>query len=309
MKHVITTLAFLSTISIVGGLVGCNKTKKATVATTDSTDSTAQLAEMEVEVEVEGGEIVVMVNGKEQVIELSEILGGMDLNNIDGEMSIAVMAFADEEGGPKHIMKTMSGPGMNGEHGGPPPEMREHMMQMMRGHGGEHGDHGGSPPEMREHMMQMMRGHGGEHGDHGGSPPEMREHMMQMMRGHGGEHGNHCDIRSQQPNQHEKHGEWSPHHGEREAPEVVQFIQELGMLGEVSAHLEDGQSVALMGIHMIRDTLDGELQMDSLTAIIEDAESGSPSRNAALIVAIQALQDEGDDEAAAELMVELVLSN
>ncbi|MDP7006155.1 MAG: hypothetical protein QF718_08110, partial [Phycisphaerales bacterium] len=206
MKHVITAFALVSTICIVGSLVGCNKTKKATVATTAST---AQPAEMDVEVEVEGDEIVVMVNGKEQVIELSEILGGLDLNNIDGEMSISVMAFADEEGAPKHMMKTMSGPGMknprmknhhgmNGGHGDLPPEMGEHMMQMMHGHGGEHG---GSHPEMREHMMHMMGGHGGEHDEHGGHgdlPPEMREHMMQMMHGHGGEHGG-----------------WSPHHGEQ----------------------------------------------------------------------------------------------
>jgi len=36
---------------------------------------------------------------------------------------------------------------------------------------------------------------------------------------------------------------------------------------------------------------------------------GSASRNAALIVAIQTLQEDGDTEAAADLMVELVLSN
>jgi hypothetical protein len=120
----------------------------------------------------------------------------------------------------------------------------------------------------------------------------MREHMMQMMHGHGGEHGG-----------------WSPHHGEQEVPEVIQFMQELGMLKEVATHLEDGQSIALLGIHMIRDTLEGDQQIDSLTAIVEEAASGSPARNAALIVAIQALQDAGDDEAAAELMVELVLSN
>ncbi len=147
------------------------------------------------------------------------------------------------------------------------------------------GEHGDPHENMHKHMMQMM----GEHGD----PHEnMHKHMMQMMHGHGGEHGG-----------------WSPHHGEQEVPEVIQFMQELGMLGEVAAHLEEGQSVALLGIHMIRDNLEGDLQIDSLTAIVEEAASGSPARNAALIVAIQALQDAGDDEAAAELMVELVLSN
>ncbi len=64
-----------------------------------------------------------------------------------------------------------------------------------------------------------------------------------------------------------------------------------------------------MGIHMIRDTLEGQTRMEALEAIIEGAEEGSPSRNAAIIVAIQTLQESGDEEGAANLMVELVLSN
>jgi len=89
----------------------------------------------------------------------------------------------------------------------------------------------------------------------------------------------------------------------------VQFIEELGMLREVAANLTGGESVSLLGIHMIRDELEGELRMKALEAIIEEAGSGSPARNAALIVAIQTLRADGDNEAAADYMVELVLSN
>jgi hypothetical protein len=253
-------------------LTGCNKTEQPNATDTNITD------EMEVEVEIDG-EMLIMVNGEE-------------VDVMPSDMMQHVMHMIESEGGER------------------PMEMR--MMHMNSKHGGKHGKHGGSHPEMREHMMHMMHGHGGEHGEHGGHgdlPPEMREHMMQMMHGHGGEHGNHSGMHGPPPNPHEMCGEWHPHHNERNVPEVIQFMQELGMLGEVAAHLEEGQSVALLGIHMIRDNLEGDLQIDSLTAIVEEAASGSPARNAALIVAIQALQDAGDDEAAAELMVELVLSN
>jgi hypothetical protein len=65
----------------------------------------------------------------------------------------------------------------------------------------------------------------------------------------------------------------------------------------------------MLGIHMIRDALDGATRMHALEVIIEEELPGSASRNAALIVAIQTLQEDGDTEAAADLMVELVLSN
>ena len=86
-------------------------------------------------------------------------------------------------------------------------------------------------------------------------------------------------------------------------------MQELGMLGDVSSYLSDSSSVAMMRIHMIRDELDGATRMHALQLIIEEELPGSASRNAALIVAIQSLQVDGDTEAAADLMVELVLSN
>ena len=109
MKIIIATLAFSSVI-ILGG---CNKTKKVSTAL-------AEPHEMEVnvevengeilvmingeEAEVEGGEIVVMINGEEQVIVLSEIMERFnidDLSGIDGDADIYVIATGDDDqGGP-----------------------------------------------------------------------------------------------------------------------------------------------------------------------------------------------------------------
>ncbi len=132
-----------------------------------------------------------------------------------------------------------------------------------------------------------------------GGPPEgmeeMPEHMMHMR---GGQRGNaHGGCRGNCP------------HGEKEGSEVREFVQELQMLGDVSSYLNDSQAVAMMGIHMIRDELDGEVRMSALETIIEDEAPSSASRNAAIIVAIQTMQEAGNNEAAAEYMVELVISN
>jgi hypothetical protein len=70
-----------------------------------------------------------------------------------------------------------------------------------------------------------------------------------------------------------------------------------------------GEAVSLLGIHMIRDELEGELRLEALETIIEEAALGSAARNAAIIVAIRTHQEEGNEEEAADLMVELVLSN
>ncbi len=139
-------------------------------------------------------------------------------------------------------------------------------------------DFEGMPNDMMGHVMKWV-------GDSHGSP----HHDY-----HGGPHDN-------------PHGEWQVHHPDQSEEE--QFIGELGLLGAVADHLYNHEAVALMGIHMIRDNLEGDLQMEALEAIIEGAADGSPSRNAAIIVAIQSLQESGDEEGAADLMVELVLSN
>ena len=267
MKYVFTILAMASALL----LVACNKTRKANVAST-----VVQPAELDVNVEVENGEIVLMVNGKEQVIDISKMIGNLDLENIDGEMSIAVMAIIDEENDePIHMFKMMGG------HGESPEGMEQihgYMMQMMGNRGGPMGGGG------------MMGGHG--------EPPEgmevIHERIMNMRRSERGDGRNVREL-----------GE----HGVRGVPEVIEFMEELGMLGEVAQQLWDGDSVAMMGIHMIRDELEGEVRMAALDSIIADAPAGVPARNAALIVAIQIQKEEGNDKEAADLMVELVLSN
>jgi len=154
------------------------------------------------------------------------------------------------------------------------------------------------PEGMMDYVMQMMA-EGADTDvdisvsyDWDGPPTGMRDHMMQRMRG--GDGGGH---------------EGGHHMYENDISEEIQFMEELGMLQEVSQYLEQNTSVALMGIHMIRDELEGEVRLEALESIIDESGDGSAVRNAALFVAIQTLQEDGDDEGAAEYMVELVLSN
>ncbi len=233
MKLVLTTIG----IPLVLLVTACNKTEQPITSTAKAT------SEMEVDVEVVEGEIIIMVNGEEKVVDLGDVMGDFDFENMDGEMSIAVMAMADEEGRhPMHMMKMMGG-GQSG-----PPEGME---------------------EMHGRMIQM--------------------HSDQGRTGHG-----------------EWRGEYP--HGEREGSEVREFIQELRVLSEVSSHLNNNANIAMMGIHMIRDNLEGELRRYALETIVEESNPG-PERNAALIILIQDYQEEGDIELAADLMIDLTMSN
>ncbi len=305
MKMILTTLA-VGSIIVVGG---CKKTKTVateTTATTATLVSQTEPIEMDVSVEVDNGEIVVMVNGEERSIgDLSELMHNIDFGDGDDSIKVHIAKMMGDEGslpeGTHVYMMEM----MDGE--GPPEGMREHMMKMTgdRGEGGGHPKmvmmHGGDgPPEgMRERMMKMMgdRGEGGGHPKmvmmHGGDgPPEgMRERMMHD----GGEHG-------------EWSGEWREHKEDRDIPEEHQFMEELSMLDEVSSYMTP-HSMSMLGIHMIRDELEPEDRIKALERIISQTDEGSPSRNAALIVSIETLQELDRQEEAVDLMIELVVSN
>jgi hypothetical protein len=318
MKQILPILAVSSMMFI----PACNKTQKTTTA------STAEMtSEMDVDVNVvvdddgttitmngeevnglpddmmahvmqmigaDGGEIVVMVNGEEQIIDIQDILSGADLEDMDGDISIEVMAFGDDEentmrrlhtdGDNAQMFVIVNGEEVEGMSGNISADMMEHGMFIINSE-----QDTGTPGQMR---MVKMKG-----GENEGPPEGMRGHMMQMKRGHDKDGGSR-----------KMHSEWrsNPEHG---ANEEEQFMQELEVLGDVSTYLSDSNSVAMMGIHMIRDQLDGATRMHALEVIIEEELPGSASRNAALIVAIQTLQEDGDTEAAADLMVELVLSN
>ena len=239
MKFIITTIV-ISSVMLIGG---CNKTEKVRTSTT-----TVQPDEMDVNVEIEDGEIIMMINGEERVIDFSEIMDSIDLEGVDGEVSIAVMALAsDENDEPKHEMYMM-----RGEHGGPHKGMEE----------------------MHERMMQMR----GPRNNRDGNP-----------------HHNMC-------------GKWCDPHEDRDVPEEHQFMEELAMFEEMSNRMSP-ESMTMLGIHMIRDRLENEVRLAALNTIIDESEFGLPSRNAAIIVAIETLQDLDRDEEAAQLMVDLVLSN
>ena len=240
MKTIVTTLA-VGSIVVIGG---CNKTKTVATATTATTTLVSQTEpiEMDVRVEVDNGEIIVMVNGEERSIgDLSELMHDIDFGG--GADSIEV-----------HIAKMMV-------------------------------DEGSHPEGTRVYMMKMM----GDEGDH---PEGMREHMMNMM---GGGHG-------------EWNGEWREHNEDRDFPEEHQFMEELSMLDEVSSFMTT-HSMAMLGIHMIRDELEPEERIEALERIISQTDEGSTSRNAALIVSIETLQELDRQEEAIDLMIELVVSN
>jgi hypothetical protein len=264
MKFIITTIV-ISSVMLIGG---CNKTEKVRTSTT-----TVQPDEMDVNVEIEDGEIIMMINGEERVIDFSEIMDSIDLEGVDGEVSIAVMALAsDENDEPKHEMYMM-----RGEHGGPHKGMEE----------------------MHERMMQMRGGSMGEHGGPHKGMEEMHERMMQMRGPRNNRDGN--------PH-HNMCGKWCDPHEDRDVPEEHQFMEELAMFEEMSNRMSP-ESMTMLGIHMIRDRLENEVRLAALNTIIDESEFGLPSRNAAIIVAIETLQDLDRDEEAAQLMVDLVLSN
>ena len=301
MNKVLTTLAITSTLI----LVACNKTKKVT--TTHTSEPTS---EIDVDVKFDGHQIVLKSSSEERIIDLSDLLGGIDLDSFGGEMKIEVMVIGNEgtENG-QWLVQLDDFEGnheihmiVNGEEvDGLPEGMMEHIMGMM----GPKGGHGGME-EMREHIMRMM----------GGDEPheEMRVHIMGMM-GPEGDHGGMEEMRGRMmqirsnPRGDDMRGEWRQHERERGSSEEHQFMEELNVFEAVADHLNLGEAVSLLGIHMIRDELEGELRLEALETIIEEAALGSAARNAAIIVAIRTHQEEGNEEEAADLMVELVLSN
>jgi len=283
MNSILTTLAIGSVIV----LGGCTKTKEFSTAAT-ATQAEPQDVNLAVEVTVENGEMKVMVNGEERSIgDLSEIMEGIDFGggNENIEVYIAKM-MRGGDGRPEGMREHMSD--RDGEH---PQGMREHMSdrdgehpQGMREHmSSRDGEH---PQGMREHMSGRDEGHS----------EGMREHMVIMMDGEVG-------LRNFQ---HPMGGEWREHE-DRDIPEEHQFLEELSMLEEISATMSP-QSMVMLGIHMIRDELEPEMRLEALERIIEEA-SNATSRNAALIVAIETLQELDRQDEAVDLMVELVLSN
>jgi hypothetical protein len=286
MNSILTTLA-IGSIIVLGG---CAKTKEFSTAAT-ATQAEPQDVNLAVEVTVENGEMKVMVNGEERSIgDLSEIMEGIDFGggNENIEVYIAKM-MGGGDGRPEGRREHMSG-----RDEGHPEGMREHGMKMRGG-----GD--GRPDGMREHMSDRD----GEH------PQGMREHMAGRDEGHSEGMREHMVIMMDgevglSNFQHPMGGEWREHE-DRDIPEEHQFLEELSMLEEISATMSP-QSMVMLGIHMIRDELEPEMRLEALERIIEEA-SNATSRNAALIVAIETLQELDRQDEAVDLMVELVLSN
>jgi len=266
--------SILTTLAIGSVIVlgGCTKTKEFSTAAT-ATQAEPQDVNLAVEVTVENGEMKVMVNGEERSIgDLSEIMEGIDFGGGDENIEVHIAKMMrGGDGRPEGRREHMSD--RDGKH---PQGMREHMSDR----DGEH------PQGMREHMSGRDEGHS----------EGIREHMVIMMDGEVGLSNF----------QHPMGGEWREHE-DRDIPEEHQFLEELSMLEEISATMSP-QSMVMLGIHMIRDELEPEMRLEALERIIEEA-SNATSRNAALIVAIETLQELDRQDEAVDLMVELVLSN
>jgi len=361
MKSILITLA-ASSIIIVGG---CNKTKKttannamsqpsATDVAVESDDSRQIEMEFNVEVESDGEQIVLMINGEERVIDLDNPMQWRHAG-IDGDsnMEIRFIVNGEEIEGdfhalPMHVMRKIGEDGnldiqvyMTSDNLGDIPEgIHEHVMQMMNEGGqlnfkgmfddkdrgmlvfGDRIDLG----EMRDHMggMWVMKGPGGrgEMQGHrmmemmGGQDHEdmmrMHDYMMEMM----GDREMPEEMRNMHDRMMQLHEvqQRRPEHmrdGGRmlDKSEEHEFMQELGVMDEVSYRLSELGAISMLGIHMIREVLEPEERLGALERIIDEAPNPSPARNAALIVAIETLQEMSRDEDAADMMVELVLSN
>ena len=368
MKIILTTLV-ASSIIFVGG---CNKTKKATAnneasqsgALAAAVESNPQQFEMEfnVEVESDGEQIFLNINGEEQAIDLGDMMefhtmgddGQMKVSIVkmisggDGQpmqwlqkgigdtsnMDIEIIVNGEELDGdfsslPDHIMRKI-GDGenldvqvfMTSEHMGDMPfGIHERIMEKSDGDGGPRGLHemhenrGGvwvfdRPDGMNDMdghtVMRMMDGEGHE------GMMRMHDQMIEMM----GDREMPEEMRDMHERMMQLHDmqERRPEHmrGEmrfRDVPEEHEFMQELGMMDEMSHYLSELGAISMLGIHMIRDELEPEARLDALERIIDEAPNPSPARNAALIVSIETLQELSRDEEAADLMVELVISN
>lgn len=279
MNSILTTLAIGSAIV----LGGCNKTKDISTAAT-ATQAEPQDVNFAVEVTVENGEMKVMVNGEERSIgDLSEIMGGIDFTGGDENIEVHIARMmgnwdGEEDGNHEYVMRMTSGDGAH------PDGKGVHIIKMMGGDGGH-------PEGMREHMM----------GGDGGHPEGMPFHMMGDWEGYQLSNLPRSSIGPPMG------VAWGEFHVERDIPEEIQFLEELSMLEEISATMSP-QSMVMLGIHMIRDELEPEARLEALERIIEEA-SNATSRNAALIVAIETLQELDRQDEAVDLMVELVLSN
>ncbi|MDP6601534.1 MAG: hypothetical protein QGH76_04480 [Phycisphaerales bacterium] len=142
----------------------------------------------------------------------------------------------------------------------------------------------------RDHPGRPMQGgHRGEgRGEYGpGNMGQMHERIMQEM--------------------HERRGE--RHEGHDDDNEAREFIGELHELGEVSQMLSRSSSVALLGIHMIRDNFDPEVVVGAMEDIIEETAAGSAANNAALIVMMEALGELDNEDGALDAAIDLVVGN
>ena len=380
MKTILTTLV-ASSIIFAGG---CNKTKRATANLAVSQPSAPEVVseseshqfemEFNVEVESDGEQVFLILNGEEQAIDLGDMMefhtmgddsemkgsivkmiSGGDgqpmqwLQNGIGDtsnMDIEIIVNGEELEGdfsrlPDHIMRKI-GDGENldvqvfmtsEQMGDMPfgiherimeisdrdghdmdPEIREHVMEMMR--------HGFHMPEGMNPLDAHRRNNGHDMDGHvvmrtvGGEGHEdmmrMHDQMIEMM----GDREMPEEMRDMHERMMQMHDmqERRPEHtrGEmrfRDVPEEHEFMRELEMMDEMSYHLSELGAISMLGIHMIRDELEPEARLDALERIIDEAPNSSPARNAALIVSIETLQELSRDEEAADLMVELVISN
>ena len=71
-------------------LSGCQKTTPAAITQSSAEVLVSQTQEHEVQATIEENVLVLNINGEEQVIDLSEMMGDFDLDSMDGSVEVHV---------------------------------------------------------------------------------------------------------------------------------------------------------------------------------------------------------------------------
>jgi len=333
MKIILVTMVTGSLIL----LGGCKKKEKMTI---DTRSLGSDELVFNVEIERDGDRLVLLVNGEESVIDLSDLESLVNfegafihLSGVNGhemefivdvddpefmeKMHVRGMLMGGELDGPEgiHMRKIMFG----GEHDG---SDGIHIRKIMFG-----GEHDGSEVNREIHIRRMLKG--GEHDALQGlrmihelvGPehvqvvvkrigPDGTSEMLEFTDFEGNEEGHEVlmDLHFQGA---PLGGEWrrGSFEFEREISEEHQFIEELDAFREVARYLDSAETISLLGIHMIRDEIEPENRIDALNTIIDKTPRASVARNAALILMIETHHELGNEDEATKVMIELVLSN
>jgi hypothetical protein len=177
------------------------------------------------------------------------------------------------------------------------PEIREHVMEMMRQ--GFHMPEGMNPLDAHRRNDGHGEGHGSDHGD-----MDMHRMHMDMMRrgGHDdgphGEHGSdHGDM-----DMHRMHMDDEQASAERFFHASTSFKEQLAHAKAVGDALAHDDSVALLAIWYASEHMSHEVAFDLMVSIMNDDSVRPTVRRAAAFTGAQIATGAGDDQAAGRIL-------